>query len=155
MPDADPIRIVRSDVGSYSKLVGQVVIWEGHNLPPLICQNLDRQLPNLPILLLRPWFVVLSLASSLCVASHPIYEKPKGFGVNFFGSRPQLCLLQQLSSSYVLLQCTLTDPPLLLAYQSQLYLLVMSSLCTSFIILSLYIVARVEKYSFSLATVPQ
>ena len=88
MPDADPIRIVRSDVGSYSKLVGQVVIWEGHNLPPLICQNLDRQLPNLPILLLRPWFVVLSLASSLCVASHPIYEKPKGFGVNFFGSHP-------------------------------------------------------------------
>ena len=85
-----------------------------------------------------PTSLVLSLASSLCVASHPIYEKPKGFGVNFFGSRPQLCLLQQLSSSYYVLQCTLTDPPLLLAYQSQLYLLVMSSLCTSFIILSLY-----------------
>ena len=38
MPDADPaIRIVRSDVGSYLKLVGPVVIWgRGHNLPPLV-----------------------------------------------------------------------------------------------------------------------
>ena len=35
MPDADPIRIVRSDVGSYLKLVGQVVFFggRGHNLP--------------------------------------------------------------------------------------------------------------------------
>ena len=37
MPDADPIRIVHRDVGSYLKLVGQVVIWGGgHNLPPLV-----------------------------------------------------------------------------------------------------------------------
>ena len=39
MPDADPIRIVRSDVGSYLNLVGQVsfFFWGGgHNLPPLI-----------------------------------------------------------------------------------------------------------------------
>ena len=36
MQDADPIRIVRSDVGSYLKLVGQVVIFleGGHNMPP-------------------------------------------------------------------------------------------------------------------------
>ena len=32
MPDADPIRIVRSDVGSYLKLVGQVVMWEAQSL---------------------------------------------------------------------------------------------------------------------------
>ena len=35
MPDADPIRIVRSDVGSYLKLGGQVVIWrEGAQSAP-------------------------------------------------------------------------------------------------------------------------